>query len=268
MKIKLLTIAFFSLAILLFHAPPSQAHFVWIEAPTVGKTGEEIPVNVFFGEYHEGVREKRGGRLDNRKGLELQAISPSGKQSGPLTWNEEENRFSGKLKLTEPGIYDLVGTDAKSLVVDYTKYGIGVVRPMFYARTRILSFQDGLVSKNVRKPEPRMGLDILPVTRHLDHMNGKFGPAPKEEMVYQIYFNGKPLTQKADILIYAPNGWMWEGKADSEGTGRFSPLWPGTYVIDVVFKEQVPGNFMGKPYELVRHRSTLTLAVPSAADAK
>lgn len=241
------------------------AHFLWIETPPVVATGNKASIKIYFGEYNEGLREVRGGRLDERRGTELSVINPSGKVSGPFSsLRTHKNSFVAKFFAKAPGFYDLVATDAQSPVVDYTQYDIGIVRPIFYTRARLLSFQEGALSERAQIPQPVLDLDIIPLTRHLDIRTGTFGPAAGQEVVFRVFFKGKPFAGRAKINIHAPNGWSWGGGVDAEGIGRFTPLWPGLYVIDVVYKEKVPGKFAGKVYEAVRHRSTLSLVVRTA----
>ncbi|MFQ5715822.1 MAG: DUF4198 domain-containing protein [Nitrospinales bacterium] len=242
-------------------------HFLWIETPPVVQTGKKASIKIYFGEYHEGLREVRGGRLDERRGTELSVINPSGKVSGPFSsLQTNKNSFVAKFSAKTPGFYDLVATDAQSPVVDYSKYDIGVVRPIFYTRARLLSFQEGTLSERAQIPRPVLDLDIIPLTRHLDIRTGAFGPAASQEVVFRVFFKGKPFADRAEINIYAPNGWLWEGRVDIDGIGRFTPIWPGLYVIDVVYKEKVPGKFAGKVYEAVRHRATLSLVVRTAGE--
>lgn len=248
-----------ALACFYFGVNEAQAHYLWFEVDSVVKPNDNIPIKLYFGEYQENQLEARGGRLDERKGTTLHVGGPSGTDLQALPLQENMRHFLGTLSVQEAGIYNLVATDATSPVVDYTKFDIGIVRPIFYARTWLLSFQPGGVSERALMPQPVLDLDILPVTRHLDVQAGVFGPKVDEETVFRVIFKGKPLTDRAVINIYAPNGWLWEAKIDADGLGRFTPLWPGIYVIDVVYLEKTPGEFKEKAYEAIRHRSTLTL---------
>ena len=46
-------------------AKASFAHALWFDLPAVVKTGEQVAVKIYFGEYDENLRESTGGRLDN-----------------------------------------------------------------------------------------------------------------------------------------------------------------------------------------------------------
>lgn len=237
----------------------AQAHFLWFETPQRVAPGENVMIKIYYGEYHENQREIRGGRLDERKGTTLQMLSPSGEDLQSLPLEGKTRYFQSTLPVDETGLYDLVATDTTNPVVDWRKFDIGIVRPLFYARSWLLSFQEGGVSERVRMPKAVLDLDILPVTRHLNVGSGTFGPEVGEEVIFRVLFKEKPLIERSKISIYATNGWLWEGRIDSAGIGRFTPLWPGRYVVEVIYLEKNPGEFEGKAYEAIRHRATLSL---------
>ena len=242
-------------------AKHSLAHALWFDLPAVVKTGQSVPVKIYFGEYHENLREISGGRLDERSNTELHVLGPAATGSKDLVLKQRQNHFLAMLATKKSGVYDLMATDKQSTVVDYTKYGIGVVRPIFYARTRLLAFKKGEVSERTAAVKPQLDFDIVPLTRALDIRAGTLGSTPQQEVPFQVFFKGKPFTEKTDINIYAPNGWLWQARLDEQGIGRFTPPWPGVYVIDIAYLEKKPGEFSGKAYEAVRHRTTLTLPI-------
>lgn len=149
-------------------------------------------------------------------------------------------------------------------VQDLTKYGIGVVKPFYYARRSFLSFADGAVSSRQvqnNAPSPDMTLDVIPLARHLDVRKGTYGAAADDEVVFQVFFEEQPLAKPTQVLVYSPTGWIWEGRLDSRGIGRFTPPWPGLYVVDVTYLKKSPGKFRNTPYEAERHRTTLAVPV-------
>ncbi|NRA61877.1 MAG: DUF4198 domain-containing protein [Psychrobium sp.] len=237
------------------------AHSLWFDVPAVVKTGQPVPVKIYFGEYHENLREISGGRLDERSNTKLHVLGPAATTTANLRLKQKQNHFLATLSTKKSGVYDLMATDNQSPVVDYTKYGIGVIRPIFYARARLLAFKKDEVSERTAAVKPQLDFDIVPLTRALDIRAGTLGSTPKQEIPFQVFFKGKPFTGKAEISIYAPNGWLWQPRIDAQGIGRFTPLWPGVYVIDIVYLEREPGTFSGKAYEAIRHRATLTLPI-------
>lgn len=203
----------------------AQAHYVWIESET------NAEARVYFGEYNEGVREKAGGRLEERAKLEA--------------WSERSDQSRRSLELLERTDHYAVqldeqagwvlAIDAKSEVKDYRKHRLGIVRPMFYARTAIAN--QGAAAR------PTLQLDILPV--------------PGDPKAVQVFFDGRPLAA-AKVSVYAPNLWMQELQSDAQGKLTPATPWPGRYVLDVVHEEAKPGELNGQRYEAVRHRMTLS----------
>lgn len=200
----------------------ARAHYVWIESdsPTAAR--------LYFGEYNEGVREKAGGRLDERAALEAWLEQPDGRKQA-LDLVKNPDHFSA----SSSGAGWLLAVDRASEVKDYRKQEIGIVKPMFYARAAL--------GNKPSSARPSLELDILPVP-------GKPGSLG-------VFFAGKPLAG-AKVHVYAPNLWMQELKSDENG--RLTPLtpWPGRYVLDVIHKQAKPGKFKGQPYEAIRHRMT------------
>ncbi len=252
----------FSVIFLLFGLFPNSvlAHFLWLD-PIIQEVKEgQQTVRLYFGEYHENLFESKATRLAEREAATLTAHLPGAEEATPISLSMENNFFAGKIKTDKSGLVNLVAEDVNSPVVDWSKHGIGVVRPTYYARTQWLFFKDTEISKRVPAPIPVTELDIIPITQHFNPRTGDFGPGTGEEVVFQVYFQQKPLDQKPkSVYVYAPNGWMWEAKLDKQGVSRFKPLWPGTYVVEVIYKEVTPGEFKGEKYEAIRHRATLSL---------
>ena len=214
----------------------ARAHYVWIESESTRD------VRIYFGEFNEGVREKAGGRLDERAALEawLERAKPG---SEPLRLTKRSDHFSAPL---DHGAGWLLARDVASEVKDYRKSDLGIVKPMFYARAA--------VANHASTPaRPSLELDILPVA-------GEPGS-------FQVYFAGQPLA-KAKVLVYAPNLWMQELKTDSRGRLTPKTPWPGRYVLDVVHKEAKPGEFKGQHYDAVRHRMTYSFVTGASAPGR
>jgi hypothetical protein len=202
----------------------ARAHYVWIESEN------SRDVRIYFGEFNEGVREKAGGRLDERAALEAwtEGAKPGNE---PLRLAKRNDHFSAAL---DKDAGWLLARDLTSEVKDYRKNDIGIVKPMFYARAA--------VANHASVPaRPSLQLDLLPVAGD---------PAS-----LQVFFAGRPLA-KAKVLVYAPNLWMQELTADEHGRLKPNTPWPGRYVLDVVHKEARPGEFKGQHYDAVRHRMT------------
>lgn len=216
----LLTFAVCSLGI----PTPARAHFLWMERVS------SKDARVYFGEYQEGLREKTGGRLDKIVGLEAWMWSSDAAAPRPVSWEKKEDHFQ---LAQAPAVGTILLQDLKYEVMDLTKYGIGIVKPMFYSRYEMKA--GGNAS------HPHFELDILPV--------------PGKARGYQVFFQKKPLPEEK-VMVYAPNGWMQEFKTDADGKVLISTPWPGQYVVDVVHKEEKDGTYDGRAYKALRHRCT------------
>lgn len=199
-----------------------KAHYLWIESE------KPTEARVYFGEFVEAVREKAGGRLDEREKLEGKLALAD--KSTPLKFDKQPDHFA--VKLDQPTGWLLV-QDLTDGVKDWTKSDIGIVKPMFYARAA--------VANKPTPAKPALLLDILPV-----------GEDPNQ---LRVVFKDQPLA-KAKVLVSAPNLWMQELQTDEAGHVKISTPFPGRYVIEVIHKERTPGEFEGKAYEAIRHRAT------------
>jgi hypothetical protein len=206
--------------VLLLAAATARAHYLWIEAPQSGAV-------VYFGEYDEKLHERSPGRLDDIR--------------APRAWSVEQGgRHELRVDRGADG-FALVGARTRSIIVeetahavrDWTEFGVGIVKPLFYARH----------AAGPRALVPSMTLDVVPA-------KDGFG-------AIAVYFRGKPLA-KAKLEIYAPNGWKQERRADDQGIAAFSLPWRGQYVVEVTYLEKAPGEYEGAKYEALRHRATLT----------
>ena len=215
-------------------ATTASAHYLWIER-------DAKSARLYFGEVAE-VREKSPGRMDEMPSPKASALSSNGAPV-ELRVNKGPRYFELNGGLTD----QLVVSETGYVVKDWSKSGIGIVKPMFYARHSAWPLKKMAVSS------PEMKLDILPAT---DVKNG-----------FVVMFDGKPLVQNK-VTLYAPNDWEKEYKTDDKG-GIVMPLpWRGQYVVEVIFKEPATGEFGGQKYEAFRHRATLTVMQPSGISAK
>jgi len=209
-----------ALLLLPFYA---QAHYLWIESEN------DSEAKVYFGEYGERVREKAGGRLDERDKMEGQLVQQD-ETASPLQFVKKPDHF-----VTQTGKAGwLLISDLTNEVKDWTKSDIGIVKPMFYARAAV-------ANKPLADAKPALVLDIIPGAAH-----------PQE---LQVFFNKKPLP-KAKVIVTAPNQWMQELQCDADGRVKITTPWKGLYVVEVIYKERKRGQFNGVTYEAIRHRVT------------
>ena len=245
---------------------PAQAHFVWVEAEATAPAETGQPIKVYFGEYSEFLREEHGGRLDSIDGVTLRVQDPKrGKTDVPLT--KQVNHFAGALSSCLPGRNAVVAEQAKAPVQDLRKHDLGIVKPMFYARTYFVCLEDGRVNEHDRDQSASLDLDLIPLTTGLNLATGRMSHVPGGEIVVKALFRGKVLPG-TQVLVHAPIGWDKELKTDADGMVSFTPLWPGRYVLEMIHVEKTPGEFEGAAYEALRHRSTLALPVKAERQAE
>jgi len=220
MKNKLLTLLLLSLAPAL-----ANAHYLWLE-----QHGAEP--RLYFGEINE-VREKSPGRLDEIPGPKVWSGEGAARRDYSAT------RTATHFALAAPGKgaagAPLLASETSIGVKDWTKSGLGIVKPMFYARNAAWPAKAALT--------PELVLDIVPVAGRKN--------------TFQVFFNGAPLA-KAKVAIVAPNDWTRDERSDAQGFVTLPTPWRGTYLLEVIHKEAKAGEYEGKPYESLRHRMTLT----------
>jgi hypothetical protein len=206
----------------------AQAHYLWIERSGADAT-------VYFGEFEESARERSPGRLDEMPAPRARLLTDT--EDSPVALSKRPEGF----------VFASTGGSPRTLIVeeqavgvrDWTAYGLGIVKPLFYARHQPL--------EAARAPStPALPLDILPTANR---------------GVFKVFFNGQPLAG-TEVKIVAPNTWSQEGKTDAEGRVRLPMPWRGQYVLQAVHMERTAGTYDGKPYEARRHRTTLTVVSP------
>lgn len=209
----------------------AQAHYLWLEQGSGGS-------HLYFGEYEEMLRETSPGRLDEMPGPEIRAIHRDG-QATAIAATREHGGFAFGRPSRDTAV---VASESGYAVKDWTRAGIGIVKPMFYAR---------LIGATAAQAGEPMTLDIVPA-------------ATGEAGAFRVLFRGAPLAG-VDVRIIAPNAWTREASTDKDGVARFAFPWRGQYILHIVHLERTPGTFQGTPYEAVRHRATATLYVPNGA---
>lgn len=211
---------------------PVQAHYLWLEQDKAGG-------HLYFGEYEEMLRERSPGRLDEMPAPEIRAVGRDG-QATAIAATREPGGFAFARPSRDATV---VATEGGYAVKDWTRAGIGIVKPMFYARLV------GVTPTPAAQAANAMPLDIVPT-----------GTAGE----FRVMFRGAPLA-RTDVRIIAPNAWTREATSGKDGLVRFTFPWRGQYILHVVHLERTPGTFGGAPYEAVRHRATATLNVPGGA---
>jgi hypothetical protein len=202
-----------------FAALPAHAHFLWFEGTPDGRA------HLYFGEYAEGLRERSPGRLD-------EITVPTITRAGVVLPAKRETTAFNLAVATTP--QDCLFAEERGMVVkDWRANGIGIVKPMFYAR----SVGDCIAA------EPGSGLDVRPL-RQADQ--------------FQVTLSGQPLAN-IEVIAHTPIGWAKAAKTDARGLVTLKLPWNGLYVLEVIHLQPLSGEFQGVAFEAIRHRATLSV---------
>lgn len=215
-------------------------HYIWIEIPQKTEPGKKTGIRIYYGEYNEGIREKAGERLEEMNGVELFITSPSGKIMHPELEKRSDHFFAAVL-LPEKGDYRIWAINAKREVMDWSKYHIGIVKPMYYASVVLQTSGNTF-------PLPADTSNLL--------ISQQAGKQPS----FKITFKNSPLKD-AKVSVHAPGEWSKETKTDQDGYFSFLPFGKGIHVIECIYSEPVEGNFKDKKFEAIRHRATTTVII-------
>lgn len=233
-----------------------SAHFIWTETSGIATVGKEHLVNLFFGEVNFNQKEVTGGRLDEMDGLKSKYINQKNEEK-ELQLAKQKDRFITKFTPEEAGVYQVLTTNTAGKVMDLRKSNLGIVKPMYYARQIV--FCPDKANSDILKTstiKPYFDLDLIP-----DYSNSKLNTFSANQPInFYSYFKKMPI-KGGKIFAYAPNGWSKEIDANDKGLCTFKPLWEGQYVIDWVYTENTPGTYQGKDFEVIRHRTVLTINV-------
>ncbi len=192
-----------------------MAHAVWIER-------DSKSIYLYYGEYDEAKHEPSPGRLDNigTPQVFVQGQLVSGKKAS----NAWLYHNTGKaLAIRAEAI--------ESPVRDWRKQGIGIVKPLFYAR-----YADSPAAQT-----PEAELDLVPT--------GKAGE-------FQVFVKKQALAA-TKVVVVAPNGWMREIKTNADGRIEVDMPWRGVYVMEATHVLPEAGEYNGVAYEGRRLRATL-----------
>ena len=122
----------------------ASAHYLWVER-------DAKSARLYFGEVAE-VRETSPGRMDEMPGPKARALASAGTPV-ELTVKKGPRYFALEGALTD----QLVVAETGYGVKDWSKSGIGIVKPMFYARHSAWPLKAAALAA------PDMKLDVLPV---------------------------------------------------------------------------------------------------------
>lgn len=234
MKTSLVPMAMLLAAALI--AGTAQAHGLWIEPTGDTKT-------LFFGEPENALKEKFPGRLESIKAPQATLISADGTKTAAKAVRSAVGFDLGASTSSQT----VLAVESSMEVKDWSKNGLGIVKPMFYAR---------FAAAPLAPARPEMALDIVPIAPFGGHANA-----------FAVTYKGQAVA-KAKVTVIAPNTWTQEHSSDEQGRFAINLPWRGQYVLEITHTDGTPGEFEGKRYESSRHRATLTFIRSEGEEVK
>lgn len=213
-----------------------MAHSYWLEVKGSGKVNDTVTVSLFFGEFENKLKENKSYFLKNMETFTV--------------WNKDENGVKIDLKLQKDtncfkaffvpnskGIYTVFFKEDSRAVQDWTKHGLGIIRP--FENLKAL-YKVGKTKNNNLTSFIESKIDIMPY---------------KSE--YQLLLNNTPFANK-EISITTDKAVVFKIKTDNNGIFVL-PKAKGMLLIDVDYKDNQKGVFDGKEFESSRYKYALTL---------
>src|SRR5690606_26230965 len=118
-KMNIRLLAFLTAVLVLAVTGRVSAHYLWIELSAPAKVGQETEVRIYYGEVNEGVREVKGGRLEELQGVVAWLIAPDGSRSAlPVTIDSKY--FKTTFRPQQEGKYVILATNTVREVVDWS----------------------------------------------------------------------------------------------------------------------------------------------------
>lgn len=233
--------------VFLFRVLSAHAHYLWIETNPTSKIGKAQEVRVYFGEYTWDLRETPGGeRFEPMKAFRVWVVSPSGKKTD-LAFKQANNCYTSAFIPEEKGTYTLLLNNDEIEVIDYTEYDFGIFKTHYHSVAKV-TVGDVLNETVAENPN---GLSLV------DLSTQPFGAG--KELTFKVLYKGEPLV-KGELDIYVADQWSKKLYTDENGMVTLTLPWATKYVIEASKKEEVPGEYNGKPYQFIYH--CVTYCIP------
>ena len=209
----------------------AQAHHVWIEQDAQG-------AKLYFGEFHENLREASPGLLDKFVKPTAQRLSAQGAQAADM--NKTPNGFAIAARA---GAGESLIAEEATYPVGESKQGDKTVRSLYVPAARLVT--------SFAKHEPKLTLDLVPT-----------GQQGADGVQLQAFYKGQPLP-KAKVEVLTPFGWTREEHTDADGRFSVALPWRGTYVMEISHRDPAAGQRAnGDKYDRASYVTSLTVSQP------
>jgi uncharacterized GH25 family protein len=234
----------------------ASAHYMWIETSAEWKSFTPNKIDVYYGEYENSQKEKIDGRFSEMKGFNVSVTDPLGKkhQLDLTPAGDHYTTTFTPIKLAGTYIVELENTSRE--VLDWTKYDIGIIKPEYFAtaiaKVTLPPTEKPDVFPAANEPVLNHNLNIIPVDTNRNKIN--------RALAFTVKKNEASIPGQK-LMVHSPNGWSKELEPDAKGNYHFTPLWEGQYVMEAVYNDKNPGNFLGKDYPVIRQRATYSFRI-------
>lgn len=240
-------------AVHIFSQTLCMAHSYWIEVQGSGKLNESATVRLYFGEFEKGLRENKSYMLNNMKTFSAWLVDASGKRQ-ELQLQADTNCYKAVFTPGAEGIYTVCMKEDGRGVQDWTKHGLGIVRPIEYVKA---VYAVGAASKE----KMLSGASMLPIDL-VQTDDAACNAKPHEKLFcWKLLRDGKPLANTALTLTDAA-GKQEKYTTNAQGVLTIPHDKGGVRLVDVDVRDTGAGEFNGKKYEQVRLKYALTVYVP------
>lgn len=214
------------------------AHSYWLEVKGNGKVNDTATVYLYFGEFEKGLRENKEHFLKNMESFTAYYLDSKGLKQD-LILQKDSNCFKASFVPTSNGIYTIMMKENSRAVQDWTKHGLGIIRP----------FENLKVNYNVGKVKN---------SQLANFETSKIDIIVKKENC-QLILDNKEFANKS-ISITNDKGKSEKVKTDENGFFTI-PNSKGMFIIDVDYKDGIKGEYNSKLFDNSRYKYALTLYV-------
>lgn len=234
--------------VLLFSFSSLSAHNIWVETKPTGEVGNTQQIHIYYGEYSYDYYEKVDGNFQDVADFNIWAITPGG-QKILLSTTPGKTKFTAEFTPNETGVYTILLSSTKAGVVDWTAYGLGILKPNFYASTTVV------VGDKQRSFDAQMVTKINPLVID-DGSHKTYSPKSNVDLI--VLFDGEPVAEQKLIITIADQ-WSKTITTNENGIAEFTLPWKGQYIVEAVHTEENAGKFKGIEFEATRHTATYSI---------